>query len=468
MSAKIILSVTKGAQQGKQYSFDERDSCLIGRHDECGIQLPNDEAHKTVSRYHALLDINPPMARIRDFGSLNGTFVNGQKIGQRDKGTSAAEGAQQNFPEHDLNNGDEIRVGDSAWRVKIVADKPQPAQPQRAQPPAQPVAVAAPTPRAATPAQREVSELIKQILEEAQREPQALKGGQGSVRDYKIVRELGKGGMGAVYLARHRKTGQTVALKVMLPRVAVEPHARELFLREVENTRVLRHPNLVQLLDYSTSGQEFFFTLEFCDGGSVSDYMEDRNRVFSPAEALDITLQVLDGLEFAHTVPFTIPLPDGSTRAVRGLVHRDLSPQNVLLDKTSGRLVAKVSDFGLGKAFDTAGLSGQTMTGDAAGKPVFMPRQQVVNFKFSKPEVDVWAAAASLYWMLTAEVPRDFPDGADPWRVVLQTDAVPLRKRWPQAPSALGNVIDLALRDKPAMHFKSAGEFKAALLKVRI
>ncbi len=462
MSAKIILSVTKGAQQGQQYSFAERNTCLIGRHDECGIQLPNDEAHKTVSRYHALLDINPPTARIRDFGSLNGTFVNGQKIGQRHKGTSADEGAQQNFPEHDLKDGDEVRVGDSAWRVQVVADKPQ--QPQ---PPQRPVAVAAPAPRAATPRQGEVSELIQQILEEAQQKPQALQGGQGSVRDYKIVRELGKGGMGAVYLARHRQTGQTVALKVMLPRVAVEPRARELFLREVENTRVLRHPNLVQLLDYSTSGQEFFFTLEFCDGGSVSDFMEDRKDTFSVGEALDITLQVLDGLEFAHNVAFTVPLPDGSTRNVRGLVHRDLSPQNILLEKSGRGLIAKVSDFGLGKAFDTAGLSGQTMTGDAAGKPVFMPRQQVVNFKFSKPEVDVWAAAASLYWMLTAEVPRDFPDGVDPWRVVLQTDPVPLRKRWPQAPAPLANVIDLALRDKPSLHFKSAGEFKAALLKVR-
>lgn len=462
MPAKIILSVTRGAQQGQQYSFADRNTCLIGRHDECGIQLPNDEAHKTVSRYHALLDINPPMVRIRDFGSLNGTFVNGQKIGQRQKGTSAEEGAQQNFPEYDLKNGDEIRVGDSAWRVKIVADKPQQPKPQ-----AKPVAVATPAPRAATPRQREVSELVKQILEEAQQKPQVLKGGQGSMRDYKIVRELGKGGMGAVYLARHRKTGQTVALKVMLPRVAVEPHARELFLREVENTRVLRHPNLVQLLDYSTSGQEFFFTLEFCDGGSVSDFMEERRDTFSVGEALDIILQVLDGLEFAHTVPFTVPLPDGSTQRVRGLVHRDLSPQNILLEKSGRKLVAKVSDFGLGKAFDTAGLSGQTMTGDAAGKPVFMPRQQVVNFKFSKPEVDVWAAAASLYYMLTAEVPRDFPDGVDPWRVVLQTDPVPLRKRWPQAPAPLANVIDLALRDKPSLHFKSAREFKAALLKVR-
>ena len=85
-----------------------------------------------------------------------------------------------------------------------------------------------------------------------------------------------------------------------------------------------------------------------------------------------------------------------------------LSPHNILLAEGRGVTVAKVSDYGLGKAFDRAGLSGHTRTGSTAGKPWFMPRQQVVNFKYAGPEVDVWAAAACIYNMLTGATPRIF------------------------------------------------------------
>ena len=77
--------------------------------------------------------------------------------------------------------------------------------------------------------------------------------------------------------------------------------------------------------------------------------------------------------------------------------------------------VAKVGDYGLSKAFDLAGLSGQTCTGAVAGTPAFLPRQQVINFKYARPEVDVWAAAAFLYYLLTVRPPREFPPGMDPW-----------------------------------------------------
>jgi serine/threonine protein kinase len=96
---------------------------------------------------------------------------------------------------------------------------------------------------------------------------------------------------------------------------------------------------------------------------------------------------------------------------------------------------------------------------------VLSQEQQIVNFKYTKPDVDVWATAATLYNMLTGVYPRDF-EGRDPFNAVLQQDAVPIRQRDPNIPQAVAEVIDLALRDRPEIYFKSAAEFKKALESV--
>ena len=125
-----------------------------------------------------------------------------------------------------------------------------------------------------------------------------------------------------------------------------------------------------------------------------------------------------------------------------------------------------IGEYGLAKAFDMAGLSGHTCTGEVAGTPQFMPRQQVLKFKDLRPEADVWAMAAALYNMLTQHFPRHFPKGCDPWPTILETSAVPIRQRNPAIPPRLAEVIDHALVDDPEIGFKSAAEFKQALVQV--
>jgi serine/threonine protein kinase len=94
-----------------------------------------------------------------------------------------------------------------------------------------------------------------------------------------------------------------------------------------------------------------------------------------------------------------------------------------------------------------------------------MPRQQVVNFKYAQPEVDTWAVAACLYWLLTGHSPREFPAGRDPWRVVLEDEPVPIRQRGYPLPRGIAEVLDEALRDEPAISFHTAAALRRALLR---
>jgi eukaryotic-like serine/threonine-protein kinase len=192
--------------------------------------------------------------------------------------------------------------------------------------------------------------------------------------------------------------------------------------------------------------------------------MRDRKQALSLDEALPNILQVLHGLEYAHTAPIpNVKLADGTYTAGQGLVHRDLKPANLFPTQIGSNTIAKIGDYSIAKAFDLARLSGLSMSGTMAGTPYFMSRPQLINFKYSKPEVDIWATAACLYYMLTCTYPRDFSDPSkEPFCLVLETNA-PIRQRNPSIPKPLAEVIDHALIDQPVILFKTAAEFRQAL-----
>ena len=448
MSSKVTLTITSGNLKGQEFIFDTRTTCILGRAKDCYPKIPDDEKHRTISRYHCLLDINPPDIRVRDFGSKNGTFVNCEKIGQREAHQTPEEAAQIQFPEYDLQGGDEFTLSDTSFRVGVALDPEIVKTIQHQTPPVIPSN------------QANLWEMLQAFLLKAV----ANESNIGVLGDYVLLKELGRGGFSLVYLARHKRTNEQVALKVMLPKVAANQRAVNWFLREVENMKVLKHPNVVELKEFGYADETFFFTMEYCDGGSVVDLMEKRGFSTLPiGEAVAIILQVLDGLTYTHNAEIpNVRLADGSFAKERGLIHRDLKPGNIFLANVGGKQVAKIGDYGLAKAFDQAGLSGQTMTGNVVGTPYFMPRQQVVDYKYAQPDVDVWAAAACLYVMITGYSPRNL-QGQDPFLAVLQTDAVPVDDRTSAIPQPLATVIDRALIDNPDIYYKSAAEFKQAL-----
>lgn len=441
MAAKVTLAIVQGKLQGREFVFEERDTCIVGRADECRPQLPDDTDHRTISRHHCLLDINPPDIRIRDFGSLNGTYVNRKKIGQRQPDQTPEEGAQLQFPEHDLQDGDEILLGDTVFRVAIEAES------------------AAETLFRNDEPQNQNSDRVGKLLAEANRAGRELE----NFGNYRLVKELGEGGCSKVYLAIPADREDPVALKVMRPEVAVRPRMVDRFLREVNISRALKHQNIVNTLDCGQDRGVFFLSLEYCEGGSLSDYLQQQDPPLPVDESLEIIFQVLDGLDYAHNLEFDLEQKDGTVSKAQGLVHRDLKPGNILFKTHRDRRVVKVADYGLAKAFDLAGLSGLTCTGQRAGTPFFCPRQQVIDFKYAQKDVDVWATAATLYFMLTGYPPRDFSPDRDVFKTILSTRAIPIRKRNPALSKRLSDTIDRALVDNPGIPFSTAKELKAAL-----
>src|SRR5262245_53175891 len=122
MAAEVRLTITEGLPKGQEFAFRDRTVGTVGRADGCLLQLPCDFAHQDVSRRHCLLDIDPPEIRVRDLGSRNGTYVNGMKIGQRRPGLPPEAVSALNMPERPLEEGDELRVGGTVFRVSVSED----------------------------------------------------------------------------------------------------------------------------------------------------------------------------------------------------------------------------------------------------------------------------------------------------------------------------------------------------------
>jgi pSer/pThr/pTyr-binding forkhead associated (FHA) protein len=116
----ITLTVLKGWFEGECYVFDRPTQCTVGRGNDCTIHFPLSAAYLDISRHHCVFEIDPPALRVRDLGSLNGTYVNGEKIGQRSRGWNPEELDPNAMPAHDLHPGDEIQVGDTIFRVGMV------------------------------------------------------------------------------------------------------------------------------------------------------------------------------------------------------------------------------------------------------------------------------------------------------------------------------------------------------------
>ncbi len=267
---------------------------------------------------------------------------------------------------------------------------------------------------------------------------------------YQIVRVIGEGGMGRVYEARHlRLKERRFAIKTLHADLAKNPEIVARFLREAESASSLSHPHVVDVFDvhHFADGTPYLVG-EFLDGEELAEHVA-KNGPLSPASAAVIGHQICSALAAAHA---------------RGIVHRDMKPENVfVLRAPSGRpdpLRVKILDFGISKARDER--THLTRTGMIMGTPSYMAPEQARGQAVDH-RADVYAVGAVLYYALTGQKPFDSEDPTSTLTLVLTRDPERLRTLAPTIPEALELVVQKAMAKDPADRFESMPELARAL-----
>jgi serine/threonine-protein kinase len=426
---QVNLRVLAGPYKGRVFPFAEHDTFLIGRTNDAHLCLPDD---RFFSRNHCLLEIDPPRCFLRDLGSTNGTFVNGQRV-----------------TESFLRHGDQIQGGESVLLVEVSVQQGRNAIEDA---PTQPAIVIVEClncgrreqAQASTPDEH-LSFLCEDCRETLKRSPQPIPG-------YEMLRVLGRGGMGCVTLGCDKKTRRAVAIKTLLPECAVSDKAMQRFMREIEVAASLKHPNIVEFLDRGTHNGVVYLVTEFVDGPDASKLADDHGGKLPWRDALSIISQVLAALAHAHS---------------HGFIHRDIKDQNILITGAESSRIAKLTDFGLAKSFVRSGMSGVTMAGEAAGTIAYMSPEQLRNFRDVRPQSDIYAVGMTAYSLITGELALDLAGKssiAETVKAIFEQPSIPLAQRAPDLPPAVCEIVDRALHKDQAQRWQSAEAMRRALL----
>jgi serine/threonine-protein kinase len=264
---------------------------------------------------------------------------------------------------------------------------------------------------------------------------QAIAGGR-----YRLERELGHGGMAAVFLARDRELERDVAIKILAAHLATEPGFYERFVREARMAARLSHPNIVQVFDAGEEDDRPYIVMEYVPGRTLADELKDRGRL-EPARVVDLALQVCGGLELAHSA---------------GLVHRDVKPGNLLL-RDDG--VVKIADFGIARAAEATNL---TQIGSVLGTAAYLAPEQAAGEPVTAA-ADIYSLGVVVYELLSGRTPYHFDTLAELVVKQRETPIAPLTELEPAIPERLEAVVMRCLARNPDYRPSSAAELAREL-----
>ncbi|MBI3669651.1 MAG: tetratricopeptide repeat protein [Acidobacteria bacterium] len=252
---------------------------------------------------------------------------------------------------------------------------------------------------------------------------------------YEIIRQLGQGGMGAVYQAKDREVDRMVAVKVIRPELAGHPEILQRFKQELILARQVTHRNVIRIFDLGEADGIKFITMEYIEGRDLKSLLVERGK-FPPAEAVGIVQQVCLALEAAHT---------------EGVVHRDLKPQNIMVDQ-QGKVA--VMDFGIARSME---LGGMTQTGALVGTPEYMSPEQVQGLKVDARS-DLFTLGIIFYELLTGKMPYQADTALGTMFKRTKERAVPLAQIDPAVPQFLSDVAAKCLETEAQQRYQSARE----------
>lgn len=418
-SLQILLEVISGPHKGRGFDFTGHENFIVGRAPCAHFRLPKEDPY--FSRVHFMVEVNPPRCRLVDLISLNGTYINGRRV----------EAAS-------LHDGDLIKGGDTVLRVSLAGPGGE----------APPVAEQA--------GEHEDIDTTRTFRPAGVPEAGAAPAGEESAAEapaipgYEIVRELGRGGMGMVYLVKRTADGARLALKTIRPASAASEREVQRFLRECQILCKLRHPHIVAFHQMGRVGELFYFAMDYVSGTDAG-WLVKRDGQLPIARAVRLLCQILEALDYAHAL---------------GVVHRDVKPANMLLGGSEGEEVCKLADFGLARVYHASRMSGLTVLGDVGGTLPYMPPEQITNYRETRPPADQYSAAATLYYLLTGDYLYEFDTGRNEEQLmkILVQPPVPIRNRRPDTPERLAWVIHQALAKDPDQRFRDAAAFREALL----
>lgn len=472
---RVVLTVIAGPHTGREFSFDGHDNFIVGRSKAAQFRLPQKDQH--FSRNHFLVEVNPPLCRLLDLNSTNGTLVNGKQV-----------------ESIELRDGDNIEAGDTTIRVSIHLHSPISGTAQHvtnsnelnrvvgaqtivpmnwakpihagsarietkgdAASPGSSVQNTENDQIAATLVPDKPIQQIRQPKKPAtavRLRPTAddickIASQSQPFDGYEIIEELGRGGMGVVYRARSKSDDTLVAIKVVLPAIAASPEDLSRFVREANIVKDLTHPHIVPFRDLGHTKGKLFFVMDYVQGINGQSLMRQHESSIPVKRAVDIVCQLLEGLSAAHR---------------RGYVHRDVKPGNILIESRSGRDHVWLADFGLARAYQSSKLSGLTTTGNIGGTLPFMAPEQITNFRDVTPAADQYSAAATLFHLLTKRHTYNFPkDVARQILMVLQEPPQPITELRGDISVKLAEVIHKGLARLPSERFADVDIFREAL-----
>jgi len=267
-----------------------------------------------------------------------------------------------------------------------------------------------------------------------------------SIGRYKVLERLGSGGMGQVFLCEHKLMRRRVAIKVLPSAKADNPAARERFYREARAVAALDHPNLVRAFDIDRDETLHFIVMEYVDGVSFQDVVKKFGPL-DPLRACHYVRQAAIGLDHAH--------------AVAGLIHRDVKPGNVLIDRAG---VVKLLDMGLARFFnDETDILTHKYDEAVLGTADYLSPEQALDSHNVDIRTDIYSLGATFYFILTGQPP--FPDGTAAQKLIHHQSKAPrpIRDLRPEVSPAVVQVVERMMRKLPADRYQTPAEVVDAL-----